>query len=222
MKTAIVIGGSGLVGRALLKLLCSDSNYDCVKYFGRSNIKLSHEKLDFIHTNFENLEEVEEQIKGDVLFSTLGTTIRKAGGKEQQFQVDYHYQLNFATLAAKNGVSSYVLISSLGAHPNSRIFYSRIKGQLEQAIKKLTFNHTHILRPSLLKGTRKENRFGENLAIKLSGIIELIPFLRKYRAIPAKKVAKAMLAVVEQEGDRANFEVLEATELFKLGDSYSG
>lgn len=222
MKTAIVIGGSGLVGRALLKLLCSDSNYDCVRYFGRSNIKFSHKKLDFIHTNFENLEEVKEQIKGDVLFSTLGTTIRKAGGKEQQFQVDYHYQLNFATLAAANGVSSYVLISSLGAHPNSRIFYSKIKGQLEQAVKKLTFSHTHILRPSLLKGTRKENRFGENLAIKLSVIMELIPFLRKYRAIPAKTVAKAMLAVIEQEGDRDNFEVLEPTELFKLGDSYSG
>ena len=219
MRKAIVIGGSGLVGKELLALLCEDPNYVSVQYFGRSNVEKNHEKLDFIQTDFSDFNDIKDKINGDVLFSTLGTTIKKAGSKDAQKKVDYDFQLEFATVAAQKNVESYVLISSVGAHPNSRIYYSTLKGQLEQAIKKLDFKYKHILRPSLLSGKRKEGRWGEEFGIKLSGLLQFIPFFKKYRAIPAKTVAKAMLACVEKT-DKISFEIIEADHLFKLADKY--
>ncbi|TXC82147.1 NAD(P)H-binding protein [Luteibaculum oceani] len=217
-KTALVIGGTGLVGRQLIKLLIKNPTYQKIKYFGRNQVDLDSDKLEFIPTNFQMLHSIKEEISGDVLFSCLGTTIKKAGSKEEQYKVDFDFQLNFAKLAAEKGVENYVLVSSLGAHQNSHVFYTRVKGQLEQAIKKLKFRHCVIIRPSLLSGKRKEKRLGEQFAAKLSWLIAFIPYLKKYRAIPAKTVAKSMIKASDLNCDTV---VFEADELFELAKDYT-
>ena len=139
MKTAVVIGATGLVGSELVALLLADSRFETVKVFVRRSTGRQHPKLEEHLVNFDAVETWKEQLTGDVLFSAMGTTLKQAGSKDAQYKIDYTYQYNVAKAAAENGVPQYVLISSAGASPKSRIFYSRMKGELEESVKKLTF-----------------------------------------------------------------------------------
>ena len=193
MKTAIVIGATGLVGSALVDQLLADDRFAEVLVFVRRPTGRQHNKLREQVINFEDLAQWQAMVKGDVLFSALGTTLKKAGSKEAQFQIDYTYQLHFARAAARNGVSTYVLVSSAGASPSSRIFYSRMKGELEEEVKKLPFNQIHILQPGILEGKREDSRPGEKAGVALMSVLQHVPGLKKYRPIPAEMVAKAMI-----------------------------
>lgn len=193
MRTAIVIGATGLVGRQLIELLIRDRRFEQVKIFSRKSPGIQHDKLEEHIVNFDEPDEWRKLITGDVLYSTMGTTLRAAGSKEAQYKVDYTYQYQVAKAAAMNGVKEYVLLSAATASPDSKIFYSRIKGELERDVKRLPFETIHILRPGLLAGSRVVARTGEKVGIGIMNIVSLIPGLGNLKPIQGADVAKAML-----------------------------
>jgi uncharacterized protein YbjT (DUF2867 family) len=148
-------------------------------------------------------------LTGDVLFSALGTTIKKAGSKEAQYKIDFTYQYEVARAASENGVRHYVLVSSAGASPQSGLFYSRMKGELEEAVKRFSFSHIHILQPGILKGNRDEFRLGERIGVGLLSVAGVIPGLQKYRPVPAQTVAQAMINASFREAERIETWTLE-------------
>ncbi len=190
MKTAIVLGANGLVGKELLKLLIIDSGYKTILVLGRNKPEVSHPKIEFVTYNFNQPDKT--KLRGDVLFCCLGTTIKKAGSQDEFKKVDYDYVLQSAISAKENGTTSMVVISAMGANAASSIFYNRVKGQVERDLSAIGFESLIIVRPSLLLGKRKEFRLGELISQKIVSVINfLIP--SKYKGIKAEQVAKAML-----------------------------
>lgn len=195
-KTANIIGATGLVGKQLVQLLLDDERYERVRVFVRRSIALEHEKLEEHVVDFERFDEFREKITGDELFSAMGTTLKQAGSKKVQYRIDYTYQFQCAQAAADNGVKKYVLVSAAGANEKSLIFYSRIKGELESAVKELNFERCLIFQPSLLLGEREQNRLGEKLAAYTMPVVTILPGFKKYRGIQGNTVAKAMINAV--------------------------
>ena len=193
MKKAVVIGGTGMVGAQLIDLLLKSPDFSEVVSLVRRASGVVHPKLKEQIIDFDKPEEWVNFVAGDVLFSTLGTTIANAKTKEAQFKVDFTYQYAVADIAAHNGVRNYVLVSSAGANPQSAVFYSQMKGKLDAAVKSLPFEYISILRPGQLDGSRTENRIGEKLSLAVMYGLIKIGILRKYRPIQAVEVAKAMI-----------------------------
>ncbi len=144
---AIVIGGSGATGRELVNQLLEDGRFDGVTALVRRPYFEDHPKLRELLIDFENLDEHQDEIRGEIAFSCLGTTLKDAGSKEAQWRVDHDYQLEFASRAKANGVEHFVLMSAMGANPKSSIFYNKMKGTLEQNLLKLNFDRLIILHP---------------------------------------------------------------------------
>ncbi len=163
---ALVLGATGATGQEMVKLLLADSNFSKVSIFVRRTIDIDHEKLVIHKINFLRLSECNSLVEGDVLFSALGTTKVEAGGRKEQFLVDYTYQYEFAKMASENGVSHYSLISSIGANKNSFFFYAKIKGDLEESVKCLKFSKIHIFQPPSLIRQPELIRSGEKSSIK--------------------------------------------------------
>ncbi len=204
VKIALMIGGTGLVGSQLLSQLLNDARFDKVISFGRRGTGQAHPKLDEQIVDFDAPESWSSLVKGDVAFSSLGTTRKQAGSPAAQKRVDYDYQLAFARAAASNGVGTYVLVSSSSANPGSRIFYTRLKGELDRDVQKLGFQRVRIMRPSLLRGDRQQPRGGEKLGSALLGALNALGIARKYREITGSVVAQAMLnaALDPEDGTR--------------------
>ncbi|MCC5941902.1 MAG: NAD-dependent epimerase/dehydratase family protein [Balneolaceae bacterium] len=213
---ATIIGATGLVGSELVNLLLLDDRIQEVVVFGRRTLGFNHEKLQEHIINFDKSEEWRELVSGDLFFSTLGTTMKQAGSKEAQNRVDYTYQYEFAKAAAENGTPVYVLVSAASANPESRVFYTRMKGELERDVKKLNFSATHIIQPGLLHGNREDTRFGENLAFHLLNAVNRIGLMKSYRPIHGKTVAKAMINAALSNKSRIHQYTLE--EVFDLAD----
>ena len=180
---ALVIGASGATGKELLKLLLEDSNYYKVSIYVRRKIDISHKKLTIHKINFNKINEYTNIIKGDILFSALGTTKKEAGGKKAQFLVDYIYQYEFAKIACKNGVYHYSLVSSIGADKNSFFFYPKIKGELEEAVKHLNFKYIHIFQPPSIIRQSDLIRPGEKYMVRLLQTINKLGFLQVLKPI---------------------------------------
>lgn len=198
MKKAIVIGSTGLVGTQLVNLLMNNENFTEIISFVRRSSGVSHPKLTEHIVNFDNPDEWKELVKGDVLFSAMGTTLAKAKTKDFQYKVDFTYQYETAKAAFENGVPCYVLVSSAGANPDSINFYLNMKGKLEKEINRLPFKSTQIFRPGQLDGNRKEKRLGEKLALKLTYFANKLGLFNKYRPIQGSELAKAMIAASEK------------------------
>lgn len=192
---AIVAGATGLIGSSLLQQLLDHPDYTMVTAIVRKEIPLQHPKLRQVVVDFDQLENHQEHIKGDVVFCALGTTKSKTPDKDQYRKIDYQYPLDIAFIAQQNGVSQYHLVSALGANQDSAIFYSKLKGEVERDLKTIPFKAIHIYRPSLLDGARKEHRSAEGILIGLMRVLNpvLIGGLKKYRSIKIEKVASAML-----------------------------
>jgi uncharacterized protein YbjT (DUF2867 family) len=190
---AIVLGATGLVGSSLIKELLEHKSFNKVSIITRRETGFIHPKIEEHIIDFETPYLWNNLIHGDVLFSAFGTTIKKAGSKDMQYKIDYTYQANIAIAAAKNHVTKYVLVSSAGANPKSKIFYSRMKGELDEKVKSLGFESLHLIKPSVLAGSRNEIRTGERLGIMIGYVVCKIPFLKKYRPISDTTVAKAMI-----------------------------
>ena len=216
MKSAIVIGATGLVGGLLVKKLIDDNHYQKVKIFVRSSSGIINTKLEEHLVDFDEMEKWKNKITGDELFSAMGTTIRKAKSKSKQYKIDVTYQYEFAKAAAENGVKNYLLVSSTGANAKSKIFYLRIKGELDEKIQQLPFNKIRIFRPSLLLGERPEKRFGEKTAERiLKIVIPLFPFLKNQRPVEGEKVADVMLVSANEPGNE-RIKIYELDEILKL------
>lgn len=218
MKTAIVVGATGLLGSNLIKQLLESTSFKQVKVFTRRSVEINHPQLDEHIVDFDQINSWQYLLTGDVLFSAMGTTLKKAGSKATQYKIDYTYQYDVAMASANNGVKTCCLVSSAGANPNSSVFYSRMKGELDEAVQKLGFKHTFIFRPSILAGDRKENRVGEKIGLVLANIITWIPGLRKYRPIEGNIVAKAMINIAETVEERSSFMIYTLGEIFPLAD----
>ncbi len=198
--TAIVLGATGMTGRELVKQLLSDVNFNQVVLLVRRSCGERHPKLTEHIVNFDQAHQWQHLVKGDVLFSCMGTTLRKAGSKAAQFKIDYHYQYETAKAAAANGVKKYVLVSSAGASADSPVFYSRMKGELDEAVQKLKFESIAILRPGQLYGDREENRSAELFAVKIMFAFNRLGVLKKYRPLHAFALAKAMINASKKDG----------------------
>lgn len=210
-KRAIVLGSTGLVGTALVKELVADSEYSEIVLIRRKKGDVPSKCRELI-IDFDDPETYKTQVTGDVLFSAFGTTIAKAGSQEAQRRIDVDYQYNIAQAAAENGVERYALVSALGADQKSRVFYNRIKGELEQEVRKLPFQSITIVRPSVLAGKRKEKRMAERFFIWLGlNVMPYIPIVRRFRAVRDSQVARIM---IHSEKDGAPFRLIRNHEIF--------
>ena len=191
---AILLGASGLIGGELLHLLLADPNYSKVKIIVRKELPITNKKLVQIIADFTTIEAIKDELKGDVVFSCLGSTKKKTPDLSEYYQIDHDYPLLVAKLAKEQGVKSFHIVSSLGANSSSSNFYLKMKGETEDDIEKIEFNSLHIYRPSLLTGDRKEKRILEKAGEFIMKIIDPLLFgsLKKYRSISGKTVASAM------------------------------
>lgn len=208
-----VIGATGLVGKQLVQQLLNDNRFEKVRIFVRRDSGLKHPKLEQQIVDFGDEKTWGKLLSGDVLFSALGTTLKQAGSKEKQVEIDFTFNLNFAKKAKENGIENYVLVSSVGANSKSSIFYSRIKGELDDAVAKIGFKKLVIIRPASLTGDRKESRVAEKISIPILNFLTKF-IMKEYRPISDKTVAQAMInSLLSNLGDKI---IWEADEVFEL------
>lgn len=212
-KIALVIGATGATGTDLVAQLLEDTTFDKVRVFVRRELTLRHAKLEVHIVDFDKMDEWKDKLQGDVLFSALGTTIKKAGSKQVQWKIDYTYQYEVAKAARDNGVRKMALVSSALAATDSKIFYTRMKGQLEEDVKKLGFKSLFIMRPPSL--IRKDtDRLGEKISVCFVQALNKIGLLCSIRPMPTAQVAKAMIAKAK-EAEEGVF-ILEPEDLWKI------
>lgn len=189
---ALVIGATGATGKDLVNQLCQDSDFDEIDIFVRRRSDFHNEKVKAHLVDFDHPEEWKHLVKGDVAFSCLGTTLKSAGSKENQKVIDYDYQFNFAKAAKENNVQDYILVSAYGASPDSKIFYSRIKGELEEAVKNLKFEKTTIFKPGMLE-RKNTDRNGEVFGLKIIKFLNKFGLFKSQKPLPTEVLAKAMI-----------------------------
>ncbi|HAY70535.1 MAG TPA: semialdehyde dehydrogenase [Saprospirales bacterium] len=188
----LLIGATGATGKDLLELLLKDEEIKQVDVFVRRELNIKHEKLNTHIIDFDEAEKWKPLVKGDTLFSCLGTTLKAAGSKKAQWKVDYEYQYQFAKAARENNVPCYVLVSAESASAKSPIFYSKMKGQLEDDVKALKFPALIIFNPPLLLRERSDRR-GEVMAAKLLRFFNRFGILRSQQPLHTRQLAAAML-----------------------------
>ena len=192
---ALIIGATGATGKDLLSQLLADDTYAEVHCFVRKPLALTHPKLHAHVVDFETPEAWADLVRGDVAFSCLGTTLAVAGSKDAQWRVEYDYQYAFAQQCKANGVPTFVLISAAGAKAQSKLFYNRMKGQLEDAVKALDFSCLLIFQPSVLIRSNSD-RSGENFTVKAFKFLNKLGILKRYRPMPTEILAEKMLSAV--------------------------
>lgn len=196
-RSALVAGATGLVGRCLLERLLNDPAYTEVRVVARREPDLRHPQLRLLSSDFSDLAALGEALSAQDVFCCLGTTLKTAGSRAAFEDVDYRMVVDLARASLAAGAQQFLVISAVGASTLSPSFYSRVKGRMEAAVSALSFDAVHILRPSLLLGTRHEKRRGEELAQNLSPYLSPLfagP-LARYRPIRADDVAESMLGL---------------------------
>ena len=220
---AIIIGATGATGKSLLPLLAAHSEMERIDCFGRRHPDFTHQKLNSRQIDFSHPDDWREEVQGDVLFACLGTTLKAAGSKEAQWAIDYEANLEFAKAARENGVNTLVLVSASGANSASRLFYQRMKGELEQALIALNFPCLIIFRPPLLIRPNSD-RLGEKVAERIFRVLNRIGMLKNQRPLAVEKLAQAMLkAVLLSSHEQASYsknhmQVYEPQDIFRLLD----
>ena len=217
MKTALVFGSTGLVGGHLVKKLIKSNNYSKIKIFVRSDPEIKDSKIEIINTDFYNLENHKEDIKGDHCFVCIGTTKKNAPKENEYRRIEYNIPVKIAKLAKLNSVKSFLYISSGFANPKSTSSYLKNKGEVEEELKKLNFLKLGIFRPSFLMGNRKEVRLGEKIGTFFFKLISpvLLGFLSKIKPIHSDIVAEVMIKVANESLQQIIFESNEIANLIK-------
>jgi uncharacterized protein YbjT (DUF2867 family) len=204
LRSAVVLGATGLVGNQLVRILVRDPECAGVVAVGRRLSGLTAPTLRDVTADLAAPATYREQLNVDCVFCALGTTIKKAGSEDAFRRVDFEYPFTVAREAANVGAGRFVLVSAVGANSASRVFYNRVKGELEEALRALPFPRgIRVLRPSVLLGERSESRPGERVAATLMKATAPLfaGALKKYRAITAEDVARAMVTAARSEGD---------------------
>ena len=215
MKTALVFGSTGLIGGHLISQLIKNDYYNKIKLFVRSEIVINEPKIEIIKTDFNDLENHKEDVKGDDCFFCIGTTKQNSPDKKEYQNVELEIPKKIAQIARSNSVNSFIFVSSIYANPKSSGDYVKFKGLVEEELKKLNFSNLGILRPSFLMGNRKENRAGEKIGIltfRLLSPLLLGPF-KKMKPINSEKVAKAMIKIANENLRKTTFESDEIVEI---------
>ncbi len=193
-QTAVVLGATGLIGSHLLEQLLNDDTFTKVRVLVRRPLDITHPKLETCITNFSDYDDYKAKLgKGDCIFCCIGTTNAHVKGDKALYRtIDFDIPVNAARFGKEAGFKQYLLVSAAGADSKSSIFYSRLKGEVEEVIATYNFNSFHVFRPSFLLGRRKEQRTGESIGKKVFQFFSfLIP--SKYKGIQAVDVAKAMI-----------------------------
>ena len=215
MKTALVFGSTGLIGGHLISQLIKNDYYNKIKLFVRSEIVINEPKIEIIKTDFNDLENHIEDVKGDDCFFCIGTTKQNSPDKNDYQKIELEIPKKIAEIAKINSVNSFIFISSIYANPKSSGDYVKFKGLVEEELKKLNFSNLGILRPSFLMGDRKENRAGEKIGILTFRLLSplLLGPLKKMKPINSEKVAKAMIKIANENLIKTTFESDEIVEL---------
>ena len=215
MKTALIFGSSGLVGKNLLNQIINNSNYSKVKIFVRSSLEISDQKVEIINTDFKDLQKIKNLIIGDDCFFCIGTTKKNSPDKNEYRRIELDLPKKIAQISKSNDIRSFIYVSSGFADPNNSGDYLKFKGLVEEEIKSLNFEKIGILRPSFLLGNRKENRVGEKIGIfifKLLSPLFVGPF-KKMKPIHSEIVAKAMIQIANEDIQQIIFESNEISDL---------
>ena len=221
MKTALIIGSTGLIGSQLLDLLLESQEYDKVITFVKRDSGIQHPKLKQHIIDFDKPETYKELVVGDDFFCSIGTTIKKAGSQNAFRKVDFEYPKQFASLAQQNKVKQFLIITSLGADANSSNFYLKTKGEIQDFLKNCTFESISILQPSLLLGNRTEFRLGEKMGVYFMKLFSFlfIGNLKKYKAIQSEAVAKAMFIIAQK--NYKGFQIIESDSILEIANKKS-
>lgn len=206
-KTAIILGASGATGTELVKILLDDSRYSSIKLFSRRPNTIQHEKvIEYVGNLFE-LEKFTEEFTANEVYCCIGTTQKQTPNKETYQKIDFGIPVTAAKLAKKNNISTFLVMSSIGANINSNAFYTKTKGEMEQAIQEFQIQNTYIFRPSVLIRKSKEKRILETLFVKILTIVNYLLFgkFKKYRSIKSITVAKTMIAIANSNSNKQLF-----------------
>jgi uncharacterized protein YbjT (DUF2867 family) len=201
-RSALLLGATGLIGTFLLEKLLGSPMYSGVSVWVRKPLQTQHPKLQAKTIDFEKLEQ--GRIEAEDVYCCLGTTIKQAGSQEAFRRVDFDYPAALARTAARDGAKRLLVVSALGADAGSKIFYNRVKGEMEEAVRAAGVPMAYLFRPSLLSGPRAEPRMGERVGLVIGAALG--PLLGKYRPIHANLVALAMLRVAELDLPAQDFE----------------
>ncbi|ANQ50173.2 NAD-dependent epimerase/dehydratase family protein [Flammeovirga yaeyamensis] len=213
-RVALVIGGTGLIGTSLIEQLIDDENYSKIISIARRPLGKPHPKVSEVITHLENIDTLEIKEEINDAFCCLGTTMKKAGSKEAFYKVDHDYVLAFADLSKKLNVHSFNVITAMGSNKNSKVYYNKVKGEVQDHLIKLDFDVLNIYQPSLLLGERDENRLGEDVGKILNKVLRpIIP--KKYQGIDGSKVAKSMIKTALESNKKLN--ILTSDQLQSLG-----
>jgi len=207
--TAIIAGATGAVGAELLKFLIYSGRYSSVIALVRRPLPFKHPVLQERLSDFSDLTAIPAC---DHVFCCVGSTMAKAGSRDAFEAVDLEIPVKLAEASAAKGASAFLVVSAMGANADSRIFYNRVKGKMEQAVKRAGIASVRIFRPGLLMGPRAEKRAGEKFAKIIFTLLNpLLP--AAWKGVPAKKVAYAMFweAMHLTPGDRiiGNAEIIK-------------
>ncbi|MFO7873805.1 MAG: NAD(P)H-binding protein [Bacteroidales bacterium] len=215
-QQAVIIGATGLVGSHLLNQLLADERFNGVRVLTRRPTQVAHPKLTEHTIDFNDTGSWASLVKGDVLYLCLGTTRTKAGGKKPQYKVDYTYQYRVAEAASANNVPAVVLVSSAGADAQSRLFYLRMKGELEEDLRQLPFERRIFIRPGALTGIRHEKRILEHAGVAVLRLLNCVGVMRKLSPIHADTVARAMVKAALVASPETS--IYEGEEVFALAN----
>ena len=214
-KTAIILGASGLTGQHLLKQLIIDERYSTIMLFSRKKTEITSSKVIEKTGDILALENFKEDFTADEIFVCIGTTAKKTPDKIQYKNIDFGIPAAAAKLAKENKISTFLVVSAMGANAKSSIFYNKTKGEMEQAVFSEKIENTYILRPSIIGGNRNENRPMEKIGVAIFKLLQplMVGKLKKYRIIAAENIAKAMICLANEKPE---IHIIESDKIQEL------
>lgn len=210
---AIVIGATGLVGSELLKELLSDTSFHKIIVYSRKPLSVSDDKLIHVQGELGEMSSHREKLQGDIYFSCLGTTIKTAGSQENFRKVDFHAVVSFGRIAFSHKAKKMIVVSASGASSQSKIFYSRVKGEAEKSLKDLGLASLVIFRPGLLIGERAEKRTAERLSIKTFGLLKHVIPVKLSRSLGTEVSVLVKHMVSEAKSENSGVQIIEARDI---------